>query len=61
MILLDINLPDGSGYLDFINVMVTSILSRRQELAMMESIGMTGKQQKRMLRYEGLAYALWNS
>ena len=47
------------GILNFINVTVTSILSRRQELAMMESIGMTGKQQMRMLQYEGLAYALW--
>lgn len=49
------------GILNFVNVMVTSILSRRQELAMMESIGMTGKQQKRMLQYEGFAYALWTA
>ena len=28
---------------------------------MMESIGMTGKQQPRMLQYEGLAYALWTA
>ena len=49
------------GILNFVNVMVTSILSRRQELAMMESIGMTGKQQTRMLQYEGLAYALWTA
>ena len=26
-----------------------------------EAIGMTGKQQKRMLQYEGLAYALWTA
>ena len=36
----------------------TSILSRRQELAMMESVGMTGTQQRRMLQWEGLSYAL---
>ncbi|MDD2979414.1 MAG: ABC transporter permease [Hespellia sp.] len=46
------------GILNFVNVMVTSIYSRRQELAMMESIGMTGGQQKRMLQYEGLIYGL---
>ncbi len=46
------------GILNFINVMITSILSRRQELAMMESIGMTGYQQKRMLQYEGLIYGI---
>lgn len=46
------------GLLNFINVTATSILSRRQELAMMESIGMTGAQQRRMLQGEGLCYAL---
>mgnify|MGYP002798341260 CR=1 FL=1 len=45
------------GILNFVNVTVTSILSRSQELAMMESIGMTGKQQRRMLQAEGLCYA----
>ena len=46
------------GLLNFINVTATSILSRRQELAMMESVGMTGTQQRRMLQWEGLYYAL---
>ena len=46
------------GLLNFINVTATSILSRRQELAMMESVGMTGAQQRRMLQGEGLCYAL---
>ncbi len=46
------------GLLNFINVTATSILSRRQELAMMESVGMTGAQQRRMLLGEGLCYAL---
>lgn len=45
------------GILNFVNVTATSILSRRQELAMLESIGMTGTQQRRMLQYEGLCYA----
>lgn len=47
------------GILNFVNVMVTSVLSRKQELAMMESIGMTGKQQRRMLRFEGMGYAVF--
>lgn len=46
------------GILNFINVTVTSILSRKKELAMIESIGMTGKQQKGMLQFEGLTYAV---
>ena len=46
------------GLLNFINVTATSILTRRQELAMMESVGMTGAQQRRMLQGEGLCYAL---
>ena len=46
------------GLLNFVNVTATSILSRRQELAMMESVGMTGTQQRRMLQWEGLFYAL---
>lgn len=46
------------GLLNFVNVTATSILSRSQELAMMESVGMTGTQQRRMLQWEGLSYAL---
>ncbi|MGI6071291.1 MAG: ABC transporter permease [Blautia sp.] len=46
------------GILNFINATVTSILSRHQELAMMEAVGMTGGQQKRMLMWEGCGYAI---
>ena len=46
------------GVLNFVNVITTSILSRKQEFAMMESIGMTVGQQKRILRTEGLFYAV---
>lgn len=46
------------GVLNFLNAMLTSILSRRHELAMLQSIGMTGKQLKRMLIWEGLYYTL---
>lgn len=45
------------GVLNFINSMVTAIVSRRREFAMIQSIGMTKKQLCRMLVYEGLYYA----
>jgi len=38
--------------------MLTSIISRRRELAMLQSIGMTKKQVNRMLVFEGMTYAL---
>ncbi|MBU5675099.1 ABC transporter permease [Alkaliphilus sp. MSJ-5] len=47
------------GILNFINSMFTSILARRQEFAMLQSIGMTGKQLNRMLCFEGLYYAAY--
>ena len=45
------------GLLNFINVMVTNVSTRLRELAIMESVGMTKKQIKKMLTYEGLYYA----
>lgn len=45
------------GILNFINVMITGINIRLKELAVMESIGMTKKQIKKMLVFEGLYYA----
>ena len=46
------------GILNFINVMLTGVHSRRKELAVMESVGMTKKQIGRMLTFEGFYYAL---
>lgn len=46
------------GAMNFINVMLTGVYTRRGELAVMESIGMTKKQVKRMLVYEGIYYGL---
>ena len=46
------------GVLNFINVMITGVNTRLKELAIMESIGMTKKQVKKMLTFEGLYYAL---
>lgn len=45
------------GILNFINTMAASILSRRKEFAMLEAVGMTGKQLKYMLCFEGIYYA----
>ena len=45
------------GILNFFNAILTSILTRRRELAMLQSIGMTTKQLKKMLIFEGLYYA----
>ncbi len=47
------------GVLNFINTIITSILSRRREFAMIEAVGMTGKQLRHMLIFEGLYYALY--
>ena len=46
------------GVLNFINSMMTSILSRHKEIAMLQSVGMTGQQVRRMLMYEGLGYSV---
>lgn len=44
------------GVLNFINSMLTSILTRKREFAMLQSIGMTTKQLRKMLIAEGLMY-----
>ena len=45
------------GILNFFNSIMTGMMSRRREFAMLQSIGMTGKQLRSMLIYEGLLYA----
>ncbi|MEA1960677.1 MAG: FtsX-like permease family protein, partial [Bacillota bacterium] len=45
------------GILNFINSMMTSVLSRHKEIAMLQSVGMTGQQVKKMLIFEGLGYS----
>lgn len=49
------------GILNFINSIVTGILSRQREFAMMEAVGMTGKQLRNMLAWEGILYAAFAS
>ncbi len=46
------------GVLNFINAVLTGILTRRREFAVLQSIGMTGRQLKTMLVCEGVFYAV---
>lgn len=46
------------GVLNFVNAVLTGILTRKRELAVLQSVGMTGKQLKTMLVYEGLYYTV---
>lgn len=46
------------GILNFINLMMTGIYSRHREFAVMQSIGVTAKQIRKLLSFEGLYYAL---
>lgn len=46
------------GILNFVNLMYTGALARKLEFAVMESIGMTSRQMKKLLLFEGTAYAL---
>lgn len=44
------------GILNFINAMVTAIISRKREFAMLQSIGMTNGQLRKTLICEGVSY-----
>ena len=46
------------GILNFVNSTVTGIVSRKRELAVMNAVGMTGKQLSSMLMWEGISYAV---
>lgn len=46
------------GVLNFVNAVITSIQTRRRELAVIQSVGMTGGQLKQMLIFEGIGYIL---
>ena len=46
------------GVLNFFNAIMTGILSRKREFAVLQAVGMTKGQLKAMLVYEGLFYAL---
>ena len=46
-----------AGLINFTNMMVTNIITRRHEFAAMQSIGMTNRQLRRLIIDEGLYYA----
>lgn len=46
------------GILNFVGAVINSILSRRREFAMLQAVGMTGGQLKRMLMTEGVFYTV---
>lgn len=46
------------GIFNFINVMSVGVVSRKREFGTLESIGMSRRQMKSMLRNEGLGYAV---
>ena len=46
------------GVLNFFNAIMTGIISRKREFAVLQAVGMTNKQLRAMLIYEGLFYAL---
>lgn len=46
------------GIVNFINSIITSVITRKRELALLESIGMTKKQLNFMLIREGIYYSL---
>lgn len=47
------------GVLNLVNAMITGILARKQEFAMMQAVGMTGKQLEAMLIMEGVWYGVF--
>lgn len=46
------------GILNFINAVITGIIARKREFAMLQSIGMTNGQLQKMLVYEGVSYVV---
>ena len=46
------------GILNLINTLITSIISRRLEFAMLEAVGMTKRIQRRSLCFEGVIYGI---
>ncbi len=46
------------GVMNYVNTFIGNIQNKRVEIAILESIGMTGRQVRKMLLLEGLLYAL---
>lgn len=47
------------GILNLVNVIFTGVIARQREFASMRSIGMTRKQLRKLIVYEGMMYALF--
>ena len=45
------------GILNFLNAILTGIMTRKREFAVLQTVGMTGKQLNRMLITEGMVFA----
>ena len=45
-----------AGLINFTNMIITNIITRRHEFATMQSIGMTNRQLQRLMVYEGVYY-----
>lgn len=48
-----------AGLVNFTNLMITSVISRRSEFAAMRSIGMSSRQLRRLVISEGFCYAMF--
>ena len=46
------------GLINFINLVMTNIITRRHEFATMQSIGMTNQQLRKMMISESFSYVL---
>lgn len=49
------------GLFNLVNTMITSILSRKKEFGLMQAVGLSDLQLKKMLRIEAMFYALFSS
>lgn len=49
------------GVLNFVNTMLTSVITRKKEFAMLQSIGLTDRQLRKLLLYEGMYYILFTA
>lgn len=50
-----------AGFTNYFNIMVTGFLARKNELSVMESIGRTGKQKRKLIASEGGYYCLFTA
>lgn len=50
----------GFSMINLVNTLITSVVTRKQEFAMLQSIGMTNKQLMKMTLSEGLLLSLGN-